>query len=145
MTTTMKILLIAVVGLSDDISTQLRTVHGLDLLNAFQSLSDKDIDDICSTTRNPGGMITHPDATRASPLADIQNSGVTVSAIADKRLKLCVYRAKHLRHLSRPINYAALARTELDQFDAMQTIDMLHETSSDLAPPSNRDNVTHWL
>jgi len=145
MTTTMKTLLVTVVGLSDNAATRLRTDHGLDLLNIFQSLSDKDIDDIYSTARNPEEMIAHPDGTRASPLAGIQNLGVTVPAIVTKRLKLWVYGAKHLRRLSRPINYAALARTELDQFDAMQTIEVLHENPSDLAHPSNKDNVTHWF
>ena len=104
MTTTMKTFLKNVIGLSDDAATQLHTIHGLDLLNAFQSLSNKDIDDICQTARKPGGMIEHPDSTMAVPLPNISNPGVTVPAIADKRLKLCVYEAKHLKHLSRPIN-----------------------------------------
>ena len=90
-------------------------------------------------------MITHPNGTRASPLADIPNPGETVPVITAKRLKLCVYGAKHLHRLSRPIKYAALARTELNQFDAMQTIEVLHVNPSDLAPLSNKDNVAHWL
>ena len=64
-------------------------------------------------------MITHPDETKASPLPDILNPGMTVQKISAKRLKLYVYGSKYLRHLSCPINYAVLARTELDQFDAM--------------------------
>ena len=145
MTTTMKTFLKNVIGLPDDAATQLHTIHGLDLLNAFQSLSNKDIDDIFHTVRKPGGMIEHPDSTRAVPVPDIANPGVTVPAIAAKRLKLCVYGAKHLKRLSRPINYAALARPELDKFDSMQTIEASHIIPPDFAPPSNKDNVTHWL
>ena len=90
-------------------------------------------------------MIEHPDITRAVPVANILNPGVTVPAIAAKRLKLCVYGAKHLKGLSCPINYASLSRPELDKFDSMQTIDVSHINPSDFAPPSNKDNLTHWL
>ena len=141
----MKTFLKNVIGLSDDAATQLRTVHGLDLLNTFQSLSNKDIDDICHTARKSGGMIEHPDSTRAVPVPNISNPGVTVPVIADKRLKLCIYGAKHLRRLSRPIKYAALAQPELDKFDSMQTIEASHVNPSDYVPPSNKDNMTHWL
>ena len=141
----MKILLKNVIGLSDDAVTQLHTVHGLDLLNTFQSLSNKDIDDICHTARKPRGMIEHSDSTKAVPVPNISNPGVTVPVIDAKRLKLYVCGAKHLRHISRSINYSALARPELIKFDSMQTIEFSHINPSNFAPPSNKDNVTHCL
>ena len=145
MTTTMKTFLMNEVGLSDTAVTQLQTSHGIDLLNTFQSFSAKDIDDICSTARKPGKTIEHPDSTRTTPLSDIVNPGVTVPAIVAKRLKICVYGAKHRHCLSRPLNFAALTQVELNKFDEMQTIEKAHVNPPDLSPPSGKDNMTCWL
>ena len=90
-------------------------------------------------------MIEHPDSTRTTPLSDIVNPGVTVSAIVAKRLKLCVYGAKFRRRQSRPLNFAALTQVELNKFDTMQTIESAHVRPPDLSHPSSRDNMTRWL
>ena len=119
MTTTMKILLLNEVGLSDEVATQLQTIHGIYLLNTFQSFSAKDIDDICSNMRKPGRMIENLASTRTTPRSDIVNPGVTVPAIVVKRHRLCVYGAKHRRRLNCPLNIAALTQVELNKFDAM--------------------------
>ena len=84
MTTTMKILLMNEVGLCDVVATQLQTIHGIYLLNTFQSFFIKDIDDICSNVRKPGGMIEHPDSTRTTPLSDLVNPGVTNNRFTTK-------------------------------------------------------------
>ena len=93
--TSMKTFLVDQIDLSTLAATTLRDDHGFDLLNVFQSFSLKDIDDICQTTRKPGGMISNPASTRNNPLPDIANSGVIVPALVSKRLKLCVYDSKH--------------------------------------------------
>ena len=141
----MKTFLMNEVGLSDAAATQLQTSHGIDLLNTFQSFSAKDIDDICSTARKPGGTMEHPDSTRTTPFSDILNPGVTVPAIVAKLLKLCVYGAKYRRRLSRSLNFVALTQAELNKFDAMQTIEEAHVNLPDLSPPSSRDSMTRWL
>ena len=141
----MKTFLMNEVGLSDAAATQLQTSHGIDLLNTFQSFSAKDIDDICSTARKPGGTMEHPDSTRTTPFSDILNPGVTVPAIVAKLLKLCVYGAKYRRRLSRSLNFVALTQAELNKFDAMQTIEEAHVNLPDLSPPSGKDNMKRWL
>ena len=133
------------VGLSDAAATQLQTSHSIDLLNAFQSFSAKDINDICSTARKADGTIEHPDSTTTTPLSDIVDPGVIVPAIVAKRLKLRVYGAKHRRRLSRSFNFAALTQVELNKFDAMQTIEEAHVNPPDLSPPSGKNNMTRWL
>ena len=138
----MRKLLIGEIGLSTLVAITLRDDHGFDLLNAFQSFSMKDIDDICATARKPGGLIENLASTRASLLPDIANPGVTVPAIVAKRLKLCVYGFKHLASLSRPLNFATLARASLDQYDHMQTIELSHETPPDLPIPTTKENMT---
>ena len=145
MTTTMKKFLMNEVGLSDAAATQLQMIHGIDLLNTFQTFSAKDIDDICSFARKPDGMIEHPDSTGTTLLSDIVNPGVTVPAIVAKRLKLYVCGAKHRRRLSRPLNFATLTQVELNKFDSMQTIEVAHANLLDLSSPSSKDNMTRWF
>ena len=137
--------LVGEIGLSTLVAITLRDDHGFDLLNAFQSFSMKDIDDICATARKPGGLIENLASTRASPLPDIANPGVTVPAIVTKRLKLCVYGVKHLASLSRPLNFTTLARASLDQYDHRQTIELSHENPPDLPVPTTKENMTIWV
>ena len=61
----------------------------------------KDIDNICATARILGKLNDNPVLTRANPLPDIANPGVTIPVIVAKRLKLCVYDSKYLPRLSR--------------------------------------------
>ena len=141
MTSTIKIFLINKVSLLNHAATQLQAIYGIDLLNECQSCSNKDIDDIYSTTRRPGGMLAYFYSTRSTLLPNIAYSGVTMLKITVKRLKHCIYGTKYQCRLSRHLNFATFAQAKLDKYDSIQTIEIMHENPPGTSPPPDKGNM----
>lgn len=77
--------------------------QGLQSLDDFIALTEKDIDDICSNARKPGGTIANPafDAANSVPGVPpfLPNAGVQIGHIFVKRLKMLRFYLFHLRRI----------------------------------------------
>ena len=85
--------------------------QGLTSISDFQGLSENDIAEICTNARKPGGTIPNPAYDAANPVAGIpttiQNPGVLVGHVIEKRLKMLRYYIQHLTKISRTFDPAA--------------------------------------
>lgn len=79
--------------------------QGLNDYDDFLTLTEKDIADICSNIRKPGGTIANPAliAGGGQP-ALIPNPGTPIGYVHEKRLKMLRYYRLHLQRIERPFN-----------------------------------------
>lgn len=99
-----QVLLIADAAVRTALNTQ-----GLESLEDFVALTEKDIDDICSNARKPGGTIPNPAyQARNNPAAPpfLPNAGVQIGHVFVKRLKMLRFYLFHLRRVQRPFQAA---------------------------------------
>ena len=76
--------------------------QGLQGPDDFTGLTDDDIATICENCRKPGGRIANPDAGLAGQPATINNPGVQLSFVTEKRLKMLNFYIHHLGRIQRP-------------------------------------------
>lgn len=80
--------------------------QGLTSFGDFETLTEKDVTQICANVRKPGGAIMNPVAGRGIP-PQIPNPGVLVGHAVEMRLKYLCYFVKHLVRTQRmPFNPA---------------------------------------
>lgn len=81
--------------------------QGLTDYDVFLTLTEKDIGDICSNVRKPGGTIANPAlvAGGGQP-AMIPNPGTPIGYVLEKRLKMLRYYRLHLQRIQRPFDDA---------------------------------------
>ena len=73
-------------GFTNEVSDYLVTDQSLDSLDEIALLTDKDIDNLCSVVRRPGGTIAN----------NVPNPGLNVSVRAQINMKLLVYYTQHM-------------------------------------------------
>lgn len=87
--------------------------QGLNNYDDFLTLTEKDIADICSNVRKPGGTIANPALVAGgNQPALIPNPGTPIGYVFEKRLKMLRYYRLHLQRIQRPFDdtTATLAR-----------------------------------
>lgn len=98
-------------------------VEGLQSLDDFVSLSEKDIDDICSNARKPGGLIPNPAYDPTTAVAGIgptmANPGVQIGHLHVKRLKMLRFYIVHLRRIQRSFTAAGATLAQLTNVYAL--------------------------
>jgi hypothetical protein len=84
--------------------------QGLQAFDDFLTLTEKDISEICTNIRKPGGMIPNPVHNAAAPVAGIPpmipNPGIQFGFVFEKRLKMLQYYLLHLQRIQRPMGVA---------------------------------------
>src|SRR5688500_7751768 len=63
----------------------------MDSLEEFELLNDKQVEQLCTVVRKPGGTILNPQAAVAGQPAHIQNPGCSINFKAESNLKLMCY------------------------------------------------------
>jgi hypothetical protein len=90
--------------------------QGLQSFDDFLTLSEKDLSELCSNIRKPGGTIPNPVHDPAAPVAGIPptipNPGIQFGHVYEKRFKMLRYYLLHLQRIQRPFGaaQATLAR-----------------------------------
>jgi hypothetical protein len=90
--------------------------QGLQSFDDFVTLLEKDITEICSNLRKPGGTLPNPAHDPANPIPGvpetISNPGIIIGHIYEKHLKFVRYYILHLQRIRRPMvpGTATLAR-----------------------------------
>jgi len=98
------------IGFSQAAATNIATDQNIQLED-FVDLDESDINSICSSVCKPGGEIR-----RGARL--VPNPGSTVSALAEKHLKLLVFMVKHYQfQIDRTLDNALMTKDKLF-FDA---------------------------
>jgi hypothetical protein len=77
--------------------------QGLQAFADFESLTDKDIKNICANARKPGGTIVNPNAAVANQPAVINNPGVQLGYVYERRLEMLRYYVYHSSRIQRPL------------------------------------------
>ena len=88
--------------------------QGLTSFDDFITFTEKDIAQICSNVRKPGGVIPNPNAAVPGQPATISNPGVLVGHAIEVRLKMLCYFVKHVVRIQRlPVVPAIATLTRL--------------------------------
>jgi hypothetical protein len=100
-----------------DVRNALR-LQGLSTINAFNSLSEDDIEDVCKIVRRPGGTIPNPafgqGAGRGAQPPMLPNPVLQIGHLHEKRLKMLRYFVYHLHRIQRDFD-PAVATMEILQ------------------------------
>ena len=102
--------------------------EGLDSIQDFIEFDEEGIRTLCASVRKPGGTIIDPtDGTRR-----IQNPGISIPAIAEKRMKWAAYGARIYDLIGRPITADGLSRARLREFEDHFRVVNEHEDPENL-------------
>jgi hypothetical protein len=96
------------VGFTAQVAQNITDVENIDSLEELKLLSAEDVETLCKTLRNPGGLVNNPNAGIAGQLPQIRNPGRHVSARAEKNMKLTSYFLRHQDHCSRTAQAAEI-------------------------------------
>jgi hypothetical protein len=91
-------LLITEAGTRDALNQQ-----GLEALADFDGLTDKDIKNICANARKPGGTIPNPNVAVANQPVVINNPGVQLGYVYERRLEMLRYYVYHCMRIQRQL------------------------------------------
>ena len=98
-------------GFTNEVSNYLVTDQSLDSLDEIALLTNKDIDNLCSVVRRPGGTIGN----------NVPNPGLNVSVRAQVNMKLLVYYTQHmLRRISRILNATNIQLADVQRLTYMK-------------------------
>lgn len=115
--------------------------QGLTAYEDFLTLSEKDIGDICSNVRKPGGTIANPAliAGGAQP-ALIPNPGTPIGYVLEKRLKMLRYYMLHLQRIQRPFDAVEATLVRLAEVYVLKEEED-NEDDDDVKLPSKLTNI----
>jgi hypothetical protein len=150
-------------GFPEDLSRALNA-QGLDSFDTLATLTDKDVKEVCSNVRKPGGTIPNPVFDAENPVAGvpatIPNPGVSMGLPREKLLRQLCYYCVHLHKIQREFTAqgANLAKlTELWRFkeaieeqddddikfpEALKTVENVRQTLEDIDDYLNRKRGT---
>lgn len=115
-----------VIGIQDNaVRTALRN-QGLTNFDDFTTLTEEDVEEICSNVRKPGGMMANPNynaGVQNQPLV-IANPGVPLGHIYEKRLKILRSYMFHLQRIQRlPFDSDVTTLQDLSQIYLLKDLD----------------------
>jgi hypothetical protein len=96
--------LVSVCGFTADAAKEITKNQGYDELDEFYLLNDKGVNTLCSIVRKP-----HVSASG-------RTSGHAVSNLAQKSLKLAIFKMKHFKHVSCKIDLDSLTKKDIVMF-----------------------------
>jgi hypothetical protein len=94
------------VGFTAPVAANITDVENINSLEELKLLSSDDVETLCQTLRNPGGLVNNPNAGIAGQPQQIRNPGRHVSARAEKNMKLTDYFLRHQDYCSRTVQAA---------------------------------------
>ena len=68
---------------------------GMDTIEAFENLTDEQVEDLVKSVRRPGGTIPNPNANVAGQPPEITNPGIPISLKAQVNIQLLLYVVIH--------------------------------------------------
>jgi hypothetical protein len=143
-------------GITDGATRAALNQQGLQSFDDFLTLTEKDIEEICSNLRKPGGTIPNPAYNAAAPLpgvaAMIPNPGIGIGHVFEKRLKMLRFYLLHLQRIQRNMTPAAASLARLTTCYNMKEIED-NEEEVDLPAKLTRvdkvreviENIDHYL
>ena len=96
------------------------------LFEDLVDLANEDITTLCSALRRPGGTILNP----ANEV--IQNPGIPVSALAERRLKIVIYIARlYVRRITRTLTPVMITIDEVRNAQILMERDAAHKNPTE--------------
>lgn len=115
--------------------------QGLNDFDDFLSLTEKDITDICSNVRKPGGTILNPLYVVGGNVPQMMpNLGNAVGYVHEKRLKMLRYYRLHLQRIQRPFDEASATLARLTNVYALKEADD-NEDDDDVTLPAKLTTI----
>jgi hypothetical protein len=107
--------------------------QGLQDFDSYITLTDDDIEDICTNIRKPGGTVVNPNHDPVNPVvgvpATIPNPGIPIGHLTEKRQKMLRYHCFHLDRIQRPFVVASATLPILAECYKLQE---QHESEDDV-------------
>jgi hypothetical protein len=100
----------------------------------------EDIRNVCANIRKPGGQIVNPKAALPGQPPNINNPGIAVGHITEKRLKMLAYYINHLTRIQR--RWAGVTTT-LIRLAAVYQLKDQDNNDDDVALPPRLTNVSN--
>jgi hypothetical protein len=112
--------------------------QGLTTPDTFIGWKDEDTRQICTNIRKPGGQIANPNAALAGQPPMINNPGIAIGHIIEKRLKMLCYYVNHLQQIQQ--RWAAGTATLLRLTTVYQLLEQ-DDNDEDVGLPNKLTNV----
>jgi hypothetical protein len=117
----------APLGITEAATRAALNQQGLQSFDDFLTLTEKDISEICTNLRKPGGTIPNPAYNAAAPVvgipATIPNPGINVGHVFEKRLKMLRFYLLHLQRIQRNMTPATATLARLTTCYNMKEIE----------------------
>jgi hypothetical protein len=131
-----------ILGIGDQAARDAINAQGLDTFEDFLLLEEKDIEDVCSNVRKPGGVIPNPNYDPANVVAGvpatIPNPGIQLGHIYEKRLKLLRYYLHHLERIQQTMNPAT---ANVGRLTSCYRLKDTEDNAEDLELPSKLSRI----
>jgi hypothetical protein len=89
------------IGITTQATRAALNQQGIQSFDDFLTLTEKDISEICTNLRKPGGTVPNPDHDPQNPVvgvpATLPSPGISLGHLYEKRLKMLRYYALHLQ------------------------------------------------
>jgi len=126
------------IGFSLDAASHIATGQNIQLED-FVDLDEVDITVICNAVRKPGGEIIR--GTRRIP-----NPGTSVSALAEKRLKLLRFMVKHYSYqINRTLTNDLITKENLSSMSEFKKIEESYKDSESVVPINTTTEMVEFL
>jgi hypothetical protein len=132
-------------GFAAAVATNITDVENIDSLEELQLLSSNDVENLCQTIQNPGGLVNNPNANVAGQPQQIRNPGRHVSACAKKNLKLTTYFLRHQEHTSRTIQAADITLQAIRPMTDLLDHENAHDNPDDLHKYEDQRKMVAFL
>ena len=106
------------IGFSVEAADAIFQKHGYVTMTLLSQMDDKEVENLCKVLRRPGGGTTNTTGSgRSATSVTKANLGEEVSIVAEKRLKVVSFIARHfLERVSKPIDFSDVTTELVDEF-----------------------------
>ena len=135
------------IGFSVEAADAIFHKHGYVSMTLLSQMDDKEVENLCKVLRRPGGGTTNTTGSGASATSVTKaNLGEEVSIVAEKRLKVVSFIARHfLERVSKPIDFSDVTTDLVDEFTPIKKEeDSYVFPDIDKWPTLTIDNGVNW-
>lgn len=139
------------IGLSPEAAVEFTDNQGMDTLNEFALLTDKEVTRLFEIARKPGGVKPNPDYVEGGEMpAEIPNPGVNASAKACNNVMAMCFYIRYKNQTSRPVTAADITIDEIRKYRELKVWREKHEEPEmpkiqNKDWPSTFDAIEHWM
>jgi len=116
---------------------------GMDTIEAFESLTDEQVEDLVKSVRRPGGTIANPNANVAGQPPEITNPGIPISLKAQVNIQLLCKHLRYKTNVGRTVG-ADPASITLEIVRRLEDYKKWEKTHEDPEAPTIEFNKTSW-